>query len=502
MLGIISPYSDISSIGVRMLSAVLRKAGVPVRLIFIPPERPELIDAGTSTGRKYPPLLEEALLELCRDLPVVGISLMTNYFFRAMQLTDALKRTGNRIVVWGGVHPTLKPDECLEFADMVCLGEGEETLLDLAGAVQSEKSVEGIKNLWMKKNGNLIRNPVRPPVHDLDTLPPLDYSLSDDFIWDAEKNSFLKMNEKVLRRYLAMGYISGIRDEVAYQTMASRGCPHNCHYCCAHSLGAIYAEGNYLRRRGVSHIISELKTIRERFGFVRVIGFSDDSFFMAGPEEIREFSRRYKEEIGLPFFCLGSPTTITRAKLESLIEAGLFSVQMGIQTGSGRTKELFNRTVSNEKILESARTISSFSHTLMPPNYDLIIDNPWESIDDILETFSLLLRLPRPHRLQLFSLVLFPGTPLFDRAVDEGRIRDIREEVYNREYHQRGRNYVNIVFALFRHNAPLPLLKVLGSRPVVKLFSAPPFNWSFAVAYTAYRHIRVLLHKIKLRGGT
>jgi len=490
-IALISPYSDITSLGVRSLAAMLKKCRHDVRLIFIPENRPEITGLGDSWGEAEAEIIDQCA-ELVKDMDLVGMSLMSNYRVRAVHLTQGLKRIigPETLFIWGGIHPTISPQECLHYSDGICLGEGEEALVELVRTLADGHDHTAVPNFWFNHGQTMVRNPVRPLIRELDTLPYPDYTLTDDHVYSFESNCFQKMDQPLLKASMSSGYISGIRQKVAYQTIATRGCPHNCTYCCNNSLRELYGGKNYLRRRSIGNIIGELQQVRSRHPFIEEIGFSDDSFFAASAAEIKEFASIYKREIGLPFFCLGSPTTITREKMEALSDAGMYGIQMGIQSGSGHTQKLYKRNISNEKILEAARILNSFNSRMIPPTFDVIIDNPYERPDDCVETFRLLLRLPRPHHIQVFSLVLFPETELYRAAIRDGFLEDSKEMGPIKEYHHRRGNYCNVVFALFARNAPRPLLHLLSWQPVVRLMSSPVPRLVIETLYRWYRVIK------------
>jgi len=483
---LISPYSDVTALGLRMISAVLRRAGHATRMIFLPHTPAELADGEED---RYPEGLLREVAERTRDADLVGIPLITAYFHKAVEVTRAIKAVHDVPVLWGGIHPTIRPRECLEFADLVCLGEGEGAVEELAGRMVAGSGIADLANVGLRANGSARVNPPRPLEQNLDALPFPDYSLEDHWIWERDGDALAPLNRDRFAAALAEGHISRIRDEIAYQTIATRGCPHNCSYCCNNVLRDLYRGQRYVRCRSQEHILGELEEIRERFPFVKVIGFSDDSFFAARESEIAEFAAAYRERIGLPFFCLGSPLTITAEKLRHLTDAGMFGLQMGIQTGSPRTLELYERHVSTERVLEAARLIHRFQDRMIPPSYDFIIDNPLESTEDILQTVELMLALPRPNRLQLFSLVVFPETGLYHEFHRRGLPVPETPADYNRDYHKRRATYLNLLFGLIRHGAPRPLIKLLAARPVVRAFERPGLARIYSALYSLARKL-------------
>jgi len=483
---LISPYSDISSIGSRILSSVLKKDKIPVRLLFIPHTPSEKMKSDSDDYFFSENTIRE-VASFCKVSDFVGISLMTHYFDKAVQLTQKLKETSECKIVWGGIHPTIRPEECLDHAHIVGIGECESSIVEL---ILNGKENQNIRNFWFKTQKGIIKNDLFPLTENIDELPFQDYDLEGHFVYDEPSGKILPMDIDLLKTYLDLGHISRIKNQTAYQTIASRGCPHNCSYCCNNAISMLYKGQKTLRRRSNGNIISELSMIKEKFPFIKVIGFSDDSFFAASAEKIGEFAEIYKARIDLPFFCLGSPLTITEEKLKLLIPAGMFGIQMGIQTGSSRILDMYNRKITNRMVLETSNLLSKFKDKITPPVYDIIIDNPFETKEDHIQTFQLLNGLSKPHRLQIFSLVLFPATALYDKSVEEGFITDDKTQIYRKNYHQRKSNYINFLFGLYRQNIPTWILKPLSSKAAVNIFQRKMFDGLFSLLYKGFRILK------------
>ena len=181
-VSLISLDHELYCIGVRILSSCLRQAGHEVQCIFMPPG-----DARNHTASKFSTTYSVNLLDevrdLCADSGLVGLSLMTNQFISAASVTEHLKRGGiESPIIWGGIQPTVEPEACLEFADIACLGEGEEALVELVGCLDSGRPHLKTRNMWFKSNSGIIRNPVRPLEQDLDRIPLPDYSCKNHFL--------------------------------------------------------------------------------------------------------------------------------------------------------------------------------------------------------------------------------------------------------------------------------------------------------------------------------
>ena len=130
-LTLISPTpSDICAFGVRSLSSYIKSKGHSVKNIFLPTSLKGRQKGGQFIFTYSANILDD-LIYLVRDSDVIGISFMTNYFDAAVQITEKIKKHLDIPLIWGGIHPTVKPDECLNHVDMVCIGESEEALAEL-----------------------------------------------------------------------------------------------------------------------------------------------------------------------------------------------------------------------------------------------------------------------------------------------------------------------------------------------------------------------------------
>ena len=396
-------------------------------------------------------------------------------------------------MIWGGVHPTIRPEESLEHADIVCVGDGEDALLELADQMAAGQEYAATANLWFRTPGGIVRNPVRPLVRDLDSYPMPDYSMEDHHV--LADGHIVPLTGALLRRFLENGTVSRYLGKIGYQTMTGRGCPHKCTYCINDAIKTIYGAQSYLRWRSTDHVLQELLWVKEHLPYVGFIWISDDAFFARSPAAIAEFCRAYKEKIGLPFSCLASPLTVTEEKMALLVDAGLIYVQMGIQTGSAKIQELFNRkAMSNERVMQAIRIINRHKERMYPPSYDFILDVPYETDQDVIESLRLIAEIPKPFRLQPFALVLYPGTKLHDLATKDGLLADERRQIYAKSYTMREANYLNLLMTLAKGGGfPGRLLKLLVNPPLVTVFNSRPLKPFFRLLYVTLKAAKKLL---------
>jgi len=470
---LISPYSDITAYGLRCLSAYMKSLGHQVKMVFLPDYREEVDDLRDRDYRYQPDLLAE-IADHCRDSGLIGISLMTYCFERVAQLSDYLRQQLGVPVIWGGIHATIRPDECLAHADFVCRGEGEAALAELAAALEIGQPTAGIANLTSRHDGQIMHNPLAPLVQDLDAYPRPDYDLVDHYYAPLARPPLKPMEVAAFKSLMASNPLSSAaRGEIVYQTMASRGCPYHCTYCCNNFLRQLYPRQKYVRFLKVETLISELKQITGSFPFLNVIVLSDDSFFSAPMTWLKEFAQAYQREIALPFRCLASPLAITEEKMALLTGVGLKGVQVGVQTGSHRTRRLYQREGSGAQVVKAARILARFIPPLEPPKYDIIIDNPYETQEDVQDTLRLLMDIPPPYQVQQFSLVFIPGTDLYTRAAHDGLIQDERRQIYRKQFHVAGNIYLKLLLGLTGSRCPGPVLKLLAHPILLRWFNRP-----------------------------
>ncbi len=246
--------------------------------------------------------------------------------------------------------------------------------------------------------------------------------------------------------------------------------------------------GNTLRFHSVDRVIDELEYTLQRLDFFKFVGFGDDDFLMRPREELEDFAKKYKKRVGLPFGIALSARTYTQEKMDILLDSGLKVIQMGVQSGSQRTlKEVYNRKIKVSKTRDVVHQIEPYMRTHgLDFLLDFIIDNPYESRDDIIQTYQYLLDLPLRVRLNLFFLAFFPGTPIYERALEDGIIKPFSESEFrfiNRGRLRYQKNYETFLILLVRSlrgwarrwkRMPKSVLRGLGSRPVRRIASTLP----------------------------
>jgi len=366
------------NMGISLISAILKNAGHEA-LLFKPDKFSE--KEFLSKIREYNPNL-------------VGFSTTTHQYQYAIKYAELLKQVKNIPIIFGGFHPTLAPESVISnpAVDIVCRGEGEFAILELINALEKDKDYSQISNLWVKKkNGEIIKNPLRKLIGDLDSLPFVDR----EFIYQEE---ILKNN--------------GYRLDIA----VGRGCPYNCPYCCNSALRELYKDnGQFIRLRSVDNVLRELNIILQKYK-VKEIHFQDDMFLL-NKEWFREFADKYAKNYHIPFHISARVEHVDEETARLLKQAGCISITIGVESGDEQLrKTVLNKHISNEKILETKKLLEKFKIKLCSLN---MIGIPGETTQMAQKTLDFNKKL-NPDWLACSIFSPYPGTQLYKLCEEKG----------------------------------------------------------------------------------
>jgi len=485
--------ADHYSPSIRSLAAFLKLHGHQVRLVFLPADTYSHLHVREGYIMQMPQTMVEDLVELCKDADLVGISFLSTMFDVSVQATRALQKAWPRLpIAWGGFHPTTMPQQALDFVDIVCVGEGEHATLELVERMERGDDYTDVRNFWFRKaNGKVVGNPHRPLIQDLDTLPFQDYEFADDWSYSDDGKHLIPLTwELFLDRMPRYPDRAGDMRHT-YKTMITRGCPHKCSYCGVAFNHDLYKGQRYLRRRSVEHMVAEIRAVVSRYPEIGLVHFQDDVFFSTSNEEIVKFSEVWKREVGLPFRAQCSPTTINEQKFAALVDAGLCFTELGIQTGSSETMRMYRRGMTNEQLLKAVNIITKYRDYIQIPDYHMILDNPWESTEDVMKGLRLLWTLPPPYNLLPSSLVPYPGTEFYHKSIEDGFVSDEFNQIYRKEFHSPAGNYLNFLFFLTLFNSlPKELVQFLGGDSFVRLFNRKKYDRFWGALYRYGENLR------------
>lgn len=324
---------------------------------------------------------------------VIGFSFTTNQRRYVAPYSEAIAKSINRIQIAGGVHPTIAPLDALSVGKIqgVCIGEGEYSLCNLLTALDSGQDHKCLPGFWWRStDGGIIQNSVPSLNPDIDSMPLYDYT---GFSTDRMARD-------------SSGWIS---------LMLARGCPYNCYYCCNHVLRSVYPEKkNYVRIPSVKRAIEIIKNGLKQYDEVRGINFSDD-LLIFNKKWFREFSKEYKQNIGLPYTCNGRIEHFSDEVIEGLRSSGCKTVYIGVESGNEWVrKNLLGRQHSDEDIVSCFSRLSDNGISTFAYN---IVGFPFETSNQMEQTLTLNKRI-KPGKGVVFYFYPYPATRLHEVCRD------------------------------------------------------------------------------------
>lgn len=384
------------NISIEALSAMLKKHGIATSLVF---------DRALFNDKQYFPVPQLAKLfdrkkgvvkEIIEEDPdLLAFSVFADNYQWALGIARNVKKIKNIAVIFGGVHPTSVPELVIaqECVDIICVGEGDYPLLELAKSIENGSLDYSIRNLWFKNNGRIIRNDLRPLIENLDELPLIDKELFEKDIPISEY----------------------------YLTVTSKGCIASCAYCSQNFFKKFEkGRGKFLREKTVDTVINELKIMRQRYNFKRVD--IKNNVLSGSRQWTFEFLKRYKEEIGVPFRIMGHPRTIDSEVARALKKAGCWHIQLGVESFNPKIRmEFLGRYEDNREILNA---IEAMDNAGLGFSLDYMVGLPEEREEDLIYTLKVMSRCKNLTRASVFWLEYLPKVEITELARNAGLLTD------------------------------------------------------------------------------
>lgn len=333
---------------------------------------------------------------------LLAVTAAESTFEGSIELLKKVRHTGVPVVM-GGVFCTFSPETAISYedVDVVCVGEGEKAIVELVECMRKGKDHSKIESLWVKgKNGEISKNPVSRPV-DLDSTPLLDLDIFED------SRFYRAMSGKIYKMF---------------PVETHRGCVKSCTFCNSPLQNKMYKEATgqpFFRRKSIPKVFEEIDYCKKRGA--EYLFFWADDFFLYSDREIAEFCERYSA-YKLPFFCQAHPHSISRHKVQALLDVGMHRVGLGIEHGNEEfRRRVINRHYSNEMLIKNLKILEESGVEF---NVNNIIGFPEETPELVMDTVEL----NRRHKADDISCSIFTpfrGTPLRDLCVRKGYLKDV-----------------------------------------------------------------------------
>ena len=339
----------------------------------------------------------EKVTEFQPDL--IGVTAVEDTWPQASKLIEAVSDCPATVIV-GGVFPSLASDIPIAHpdVDMICIGEGEHAIIELATRLMNGEDCSTIPNLWVKKDGRVVKNALRPPI-DMNDVPFGDFDL-------FEKERFYRpMQGSVVRM-------------VPIET--DRGCPYTCRFCEAPSLVAMYKEEtgqHYFRRKTWDKVKEEIELYVNKYD-AEYIYFNAETFLAMSRKEFDKFCQMY-ETIRLPFWMQTRVETLSEHHVRELERIGCNRISVGLEHGNEEFRnKIVGKGFSNQAIIDVFQILDRYS---IPVTINNIIGFPDETRELIFDTIELNRQLGT-DTVNCFVFTPYRGTFMYDDAASRGYI--------------------------------------------------------------------------------
>ena len=339
-------------------------------------------------------IIDPLFQEIDYTADVYGIYITITMFSDALKIAEQIKeKNKNALVVAGGPNTTILPEETLKNPniDVISIGEGELTFLDI---VNNKDNLKKVKGIWYKENGKIVKNPSREPIKNLDFLP------------------FPAFESLPMEKYIKMWFqLDGVKLKNIRGTniITSRGCPYNCSFC-QPTLRTIF--GNKIRTRSAKNIIEEIIYLKKIFN-INSISFEDDTFIFDKKRIYELCDLIIKNNLEINWICNVRANLVEESLLKKMKEAGLKKVAIGIESGSQRIlDQIYHKQITLEQIRNAVHIIKKLG--LKCRGY-FMMGAPTETTAEINQTIELAKNLPLDEA--MFSITTpLPHTQLYEKT--------------------------------------------------------------------------------------
>ncbi len=347
----------------------------------------------------------------CTIFDVVEVSVIGGYYQykKLLSLSKAINASKNRgkfRYTIGGHGPAADPNYFLHKtgADVVGIGEGEITFVELMEAFEGKRSLESVNGIaFLDKSGNYVRTAPRKLIENIDEIAWPAYDLFNMSYYTMMRFPNIKPNER------CMAVLSG------------RGCIFSCNFC--------YRLDKGFRPRGAQSIISEVRFLKEKYN-INYIAFMDE-LLMSSRKRTLELCQAFIDaEINVHWLCNGRLNFADMDVLEKMKEAGCVFVNYGIESLDDPTLEVMHKHLTREIIV---RGIENTLKVGISPGFNIIYGNINEPINAIDDAVEFLLKYDDHSQLRTIRPVTpYPGSELFDYAIEHGLLKDTADFYENK----------------------------------------------------------------------
>jgi anaerobic magnesium-protoporphyrin IX monomethyl ester cyclase len=380
---------------------------------------------------------KKALERIRRSRPrIIGVQAMFSMKEKAVQFAQLL-RSDCELLVAGGPLPTSNPEEFLSHFDVVVVGEGEQTMLELVHAAEDGQGLARVSGIAFNDKNGVRLTRARGFKEDLDGVPFPSREMFDN---------------QAYKRYYSrkFGYTTT-------SVMSSRGCPFQCDFCSRPVFG------NTFRSRTTANVADEVEAVR-RLGYERV-WFADDCFTLDRKRLLSICDELVRRRVSVGWECLSRVDTVDLEVARRMKQAGCVRVFFGIESGNDSILRIMRKQAT---VKQARDAVDVFKKVGVQTGAFFILGYPGEDDGTVLDTVDFASSLPMDYLSFTFPYPI-PGTPLYERVKDRMVCEDWKEPegfhlVKHKLLFRSQFSETKLKFAVFKGMAQFYARKYLGRR--------------------------------------
>jgi len=353
---------------------------------------------------------EEHLTEYLNnnDYDIVGLGIIAGYYQyqKLLKISKAINKSKNRnklLYILGGHGPCADPNYFLKKtkADIIVLGEGEETIKEIVNNLKGPRciyKIENIRGIAYRMGDDVYINEERELIKDIDSIP------------------FPAYHKFPIEFYRLQRYVNNRKTDFVMNVLSSRGCIFNCSFC--------WRMDKSFRPRKVEAILDEIRLLQKNYG-INYIDFSDELLMSSEQRSIEVCEGILNSELKFRWSCDGRLNYATKEVLKLMKKAGCVFINYGIEALDNNVLRLMKKGLTVDIIIKGVENTLEVG---ISPGLNIMFGNPGDNRETLKKAVDFLLKYDDCAQLRTIRpMTPYPNCPLYYKAIKDGLIKDIED---------------------------------------------------------------------------
>ena len=339
---------------------------------------------------------------------VVGVSVIAGYYQyqKLLKISEAINRVPNRpYYMIGGHGPSPEPEYFLKKtnADVVVIGEGEITGVELLAALENKGDLSSVDGIAYLDGGRLVTTKPRELVKDLDSIALPAWGLFPVDYYALIRGANIKNSER------------------AFPVISGRGCPFKCNFC--------YRLDKGFRPRSLESIVEEIQILKKDYQISHIL-FSDELLMVSAERTVILSEAFIKANLNVTWTCNGRLNFAKPEVLKTMKRAGCVFINYGIESFDNKILKVMNKNLTTDQITRGVEATLSEG---ISPGLNIIFGNIGETPEILQKGVDFLLKYDDHSQLRTIRPVTpYPGSPLYYYAIEKGLLKDCADFYENK----------------------------------------------------------------------